>query len=332
MSLWRWVCLLVLTGWFMIGVSEKPIQAGGFGCWGFGRPVWGYRGGPVRNVVWRVHNRWQAWRWGYGGFGYPCRTFNPCFATYYADPIWYGDPCWSGHWGAVDFPSRAIYANANLTVDSWGLATRQPLYREFPNEAAWQHYSVQPGNALQPQNTPSSAVRGDEVLLDLAVPPDAVVTINGHPTESRGGSRQYIARRLNPVRDYSFEIKAVILRDGQEWAHSTTLSTRSGQRQQVSMDEVAFSPVPSTTTLIVHLPADARLKIAGSDTTQTGSERVFVTSALRPGESWSDYHLVAEVERDGQIVREERVVELRGGQTHEIALELQPMATRVASR
>lgn len=80
---------------------------------------------------------------------------------------------------------------------------------------------------------------------------------------------------------------------------------------------IASTAVPST-SLTLHVPEDAKVILAGSDTTQTGKLRKFTTSQLRAGELWTDYKVVVELSKDGQLLRQERTVNLVGGESQEL--------------
>jgi uncharacterized protein (TIGR03000 family) len=63
-------------------------------------------------------------------------------------------------------------------------------------------------------------------------------------------------------------------------------------------------------TILVSLPADARLFVDGAATRSTGSSRRFDTPALQSG----TYTLRAEIIRNGQVIAEEQAVRVYGGQ------------------
>lgn len=73
-------------------------------------------------------------------------------------------------------------------------------------------------------------------------------------------------------------------------------------------------------TLIVSLPADAKLFIQGQATTTTGATRTFVSPTLEAGKDYV-YTLKAEVVRDGKPLSVTREVTVRAGQTVETSLE-----------
>jgi uncharacterized protein (TIGR03000 family) len=73
-------------------------------------------------------------------------------------------------------------------------------------------------------------------------------------------------------------------------------------------------------TLIVHLPADARLTVDGKATRSTSDRRTFVTPPLEPGMTYH-YLLEAQLDRQGEKVRASQNVEVRAGRESEVFLE-----------
>jgi uncharacterized protein (TIGR03000 family) len=74
------------------------------------------------------------------------------------------------------------------------------------------------------------------------------------------------------------------------------------------------------TRLTLHVPADAKVILSGVETKQTGEVRQFATSRLSEGQSWNDYKVVVETTRDGQTLREERTLNLTGGQDQDLTV------------
>jgi uncharacterized protein (TIGR03000 family) len=75
------------------------------------------------------------------------------------------------------------------------------------------------------------------------------------------------------------------------------------------------------TRLTLRVPAEAKVTLAGVETKQTGEVRQFSTSKLSAGQVWEDYTVVVEMNRDGQVVREERTLKLTGGMPQELAID-----------
>jgi uncharacterized protein (TIGR03000 family) len=80
---------------------------------------------------------------------------------------------------------------------------------------------------------------------------------------------------------------------------------------------------PNAATIVVNLPADARLMVDDKPTTSTGERRVLVSPDLTPGKEYY-YTLKAEAMRDGQTVKVEQRVDVRAGRETPVTLVLPP--------
>ena len=94
-------------------------------------------------------------------------------------------------------------------------------------------------------------------------------------------------------------------------------------------------PLPKKTslnapaTIVVSLPADARLFVDGAPTTSTSERRSLVTPGLEFGSTYV-YTVRAEVVRDGRTVEQTQEVTVRGGVTTPVRFEFSTQS--VASR
>jgi uncharacterized protein (TIGR03000 family) len=77
----------------------------------------------------------------------------------------------------------------------------------------------------------------------------------------------------------------------------------------------------SPATLVVRLPAGARLTIAGQPTRSTGATRRFVSPPLEPGKSYT-YELRAEVGDEGRTVSATRTVTVGAGRQSQVEFDL----------
>jgi uncharacterized protein (TIGR03000 family) len=91
-----------------------------------------------------------------------------------------------------------------------------------------------------------------------------------------------------------------------------------------------FSEAEAPATIIVNVPAAAKVTIDGVATTSTSSRRVFVSPELSSDKEFH-YTLQAEFEQDGKPVSVKKVVAVRGGRQTEVNL-FATEATGVASR
>jgi uncharacterized protein (TIGR03000 family) len=82
-------------------------------------------------------------------------------------------------------------------------------------------------------------------------------------------------------------------------------------------DAVAEGSAPAT--IIVNVPATAKLTIDGNATTSTNERRVFVSPALEAGQ---EYYYTLKAELNGQV-KEERV-SVRAGQEVTVKIEVTP--------
>jgi uncharacterized protein (TIGR03000 family) len=83
---------------------------------------------------------------------------------------------------------------------------------------------------------------------------------------------------------------------------------------------VATLPVVKT-SLTIHVPADAKISLAGVDTKQSGEVRQFATTRLAAGQTWDGYTVAVEMTKDGQTLREERTIKLIGGKAQELSID-----------
>ena len=82
---------------------------------------------------------------------------------------------------------------------------------------------------------------------------------------------------------------------------------------------LAASPEAQTATIVVHLPADAKLTIDGAPTKSTSSERSFITPPLEVGKAFS-YTFEAQFVRGNQTIRVTEEVPIRAGANKVITL------------
>jgi uncharacterized protein (TIGR03000 family) len=78
-------------------------------------------------------------------------------------------------------------------------------------------------------------------------------------------------------------------------------------------DSAARAARRSSATLLVSLPADAKLFVDDQPTTSTTARRVFQSPSLEPGNTYS-YSLRAEMQREGRKYQQVKNVDVRAGQ------------------
>jgi uncharacterized protein (TIGR03000 family) len=95
----------------------------------------------------------------------------------------------------------------------------------------------------------------------------------------------------------------------------------SGEKAPKPKEKREESKVPAPVTIVVDLPADAKLLIENEATTSTGDSRVFQSPTLTPGKEYQ-YTLTAEVVRDGKPIKAEQVVTVKAGQVIPVTVTL----------
>jgi uncharacterized protein (TIGR03000 family) len=94
------------------------------------------------------------------------------------------------------------------------------------------------------------------------------------------------------------------------------LSRPAGSQPMPQSQSAAEAPA----TIIVSLPANARLMVDGQPTQATSSDRTFVSPPLPPGKTFQ-YSFKAELDQNGKKVTTTRNVDVRAGETSRVALD-----------
>jgi uncharacterized protein (TIGR03000 family) len=190
------------------------------------------------------------------------------------------------------------------------------------------------GGAAKPLDERSTRAPVGGTLLTVRVPAEAQVYINGNATQTTGTQRRYVSLGLEQGRRYTYEVRAVLARDGQELADTKSVQVGPGEMAELSFGfETATRTAAAAaveTALTLHVPADAKVTLAGNPTDATGAVRHYATHGLARGQSWEDYRILVTVLRDGRPQTEEKTIRVTGGQSQTVTFDLPE--TRVASR
>lgn len=93
---------------------------------------------------------------------------------------------------------------------------------------------------------------------------------------------------------------------------------KKGAEEEESDDQVRAD---QEATIVVRLPADARLTVDGLPTTSTSDTRTFVSPALTPGKTFY-YTMTAEAVVNGEKVKSTKKVAVRAGEETEVSFDL----------
>jgi uncharacterized protein (TIGR03000 family) len=116
-------------------------------------------------------------------------------------------------------------------------------------------------------------------------------------------------------------LRAEALRGGRTVSFTTRIELTAGAAEvlefpsTIEVQKIVL-PVQPATTLVVHVPADAKVYLLGNETQATGAVRRFTTDKIPAGQRTA-YTLRVTIRRGNQLISQERRVILEGGRTHE---------------
>ena len=165
-------------------------------------------------------------------------------------------------------------------------------------------------------------------LLAVNVPDDAKIYVNGQATSSTGDTRQYVSRDLTAGYNYTYEVRAEIVRDGRTVEQVKKVDLRAGETAKVAFEFGGNSS--QETSLTLHVPSDAKVYLAGNATKAGGETRVFRTTGLNGGKAWDNYTVRVELDRGGRTLTREETISLKAGQSQELSFEFD--GDKIASR
>ena len=176
------------------------------------------------------------------------------------------------------------------------------------------------GDAPAPGAETETSIQRADGLLTVSVPEEAKIFVNGQPTRSTGERREFVSRDLELGASYTYEVRAETIRGGKTVSETKTVSLRGGQTANLAFALPA--PEKVETKLTVRVPADAKVYLAGNETSAKGETRVFRTTGLSNGKSWDDYVIKVEFERGGRTVIQEKRINLKAGETKELDFDV----------
>jgi uncharacterized protein (TIGR03000 family) len=113
---------------------------------------------------------------------------------------------------------------------------------------------------------------------------------------------------------------------GYDGGYASTRVIYDGVVSSSSASTTVASAPAVKTSLTIHVPADAKITLAGVETKQTGETRQFATTRLAAGQSWDGYKVVVEMNKNGHTLHEERSIKLTGGEAQELSINFDSTA------
>ncbi len=176
----------------------------------------------------------------------------------------------------------------------------------------------------------SSSTQYDAVRLNVSVPEEAVVYVNDRKTTSTGEVRQFVSRGLEAGKSYRFEVRAELNDNGNIVSDTQTIVVTAGSQENVrfALKATPKANQPVDTAVVLNVPENAEVTLAGNKTQVKGSTRVFKTSQLKEGEVWDDY--VVQVKVGDQVKTQS--IRLIAGDKLELSFNFDSDKARLASR
>ena len=171
-----------------------------------------------------------------------------------------------------------------------------------------------------------SARNSRQAVLRVDVPNDARVYVNGRLTKSKGPQRNFVSRGLRPGLKYTYQVRAELDRDGEVVHETKTVQLRAGTSSRLAFN---LDGDPTETTLTMHVPKDATIKLAGTQIGGDGAVREFTTNRLAPGQKWSDYKVEVSVKRNDQVLTRTKTITLHAGDQQNLTFDFD--APQIAS-
>jgi uncharacterized protein (TIGR03000 family) len=181
-------------------------QAPGFGHnhHGWGGPYCGAYAGVSCGGGWGGYvapGFYQGWGWGYDCYG--CNGGYGCWG-------------WHGYPGYGDFG-----------YGGFAHGTYAPVV-PFAGTASAASPVVNTAQATTPAT--------ERATLFINVPADARLTVDGAPTNQQSARRVFNSPPLQPGKDYYYELKAEVTRDGHAYAKTQRVTVRAGRELVVTLD------------------------------------------------------------------------------------------------
>ncbi len=218
----------------------------------------------------------------------------------------------------------SFYAPGSVVDPNMGINEAAPVAPAPSND----------GGGLTPPGNPDPGPSDDvttlmrrtllESQIDVRLPADAQIYVNGNLTTSQGAERNFVSRNQTAGKIYRYEIKAVL--DGVEKVEEFTMI--AGGTKTLDFDFTA------TTVVALEVPADANIELAGNQIKQNGKTlREFKTTSLQDGETWDDYKIVVSVVREGERISQEKTIKVIGGESYALAFDFDQVdANSVAAK
>jgi uncharacterized protein (TIGR03000 family) len=210
---------------------------------------------------------------------------------------------------------------SNMAVDSYRVISDEPV----GDKAAATSEEVETPAPAKTDSTMLEIVPADGALLMVRVPAEAQVFVNGSATKATGSVRRFVSRGLEIGKTYEFVVRMVTTVEGRETEQTRTVRVSAGEQSLVAFaeasEEAFVGGTRPKTSLTLHVPAEARVWLAGNPTASTGETRVFETTGLTEGQVWPGYEIRVTTVIDGREITIAKTIDLAAGAVADLTLD-----------
>ena len=105
--------------------------------------------------------------------------------------------------------------------------------------------------------------------LEVKLPAQARVFVNGKPTSTPGEIRRYVSRNLKPNTTYTYEVRAELDQGDEVLELSQVVELRAGADESIAFDFGSTDEL--VTSLTLNVPEDAMVTLGGASTKAAGA-------------------------------------------------------------
>lgn len=321
-----------------------------------GRLFGGSHGGPIRNLISRIRSRHGSYGGGssggsfggssggsFGGSsggssgGYPYYSASVGGSSgyshvyggssggssggYSSGAIYrtYSVPSWSGNGYPVQqgYPVDMGYPAGGTIYDPYnGIDTSLPVDGDA-GAGESTPTDLSPG----PEGADANPMGDDTAVLNVSLPAQAVVYVNGKRTRTPGSFRSYVSRNLEPGKRYTYEVTAEVEENGKPVSRTKVVQLTAGSRHNVDFDFDVQDQLLTSVTLFV--PDNAKVFLGGAQTRAVGPVRYFSTTSLKNGEKWDDYTVRVVLDQNGEEVVREKRIDVAAGESVQLSFDFE---------
>ena len=257
-----WKKFLLLAALVVAGMtlSASPAQAGwghwragAYGWYGYGYyPAYAYTTSYcspcVTSCGWSWYN--PSW-WGYSGYSCYNPCYTPCYGSYYGvatdccNGVVVESPGEAGVAPTPAPPAAQEPAAAEQAREPSSVLPSPPEPKAVPPAPDMNLPRLPDAPVLPPApgdvSKPSAgrSLPSDAALLSVVVPQDAQVYVNGMLTKTPGTQRQFVSYGLLPGYSYTYEVRAVVTRQGQTLSDTQIVRIRVGETRDLAFNLTA---------------------------------------------------------------------------------------------